>query len=152
MKKILFVCTGNSCRSVMAEGLFKKMTEGRKEQFEISSAGISAIDGYPPTAETIRVMETEGADVSEHRSRRLTMDMIRQSDHIYVMERFHRDFILRLAPEAAAKVSLLTEYTTRSDGRNVDIDIPDPINMSGQFYKNILSVIRDCLENILQEG
>ena len=148
MKKILFVCTGNSCRSVMAEGLFKKMVKDRAGEFEISSAGISAIDGFPASPETIKVMEAEGVDVSDHRSQRLKTDMVHVSDKIFVMERMHRDWILRFVPEAKGKIFLLTEFQSTEYDNGGEVDIPDPIQMSDSFYRNVLFVIRDCVEKI----
>ena len=134
----------------MAEGLFKKFTEDRGDEFSVSSAGISALDGFPATEETIRVMRENGADVSGHRSRRLTAEMIESANKIFAMERFHKDWILRLAPEAANKVMLLTEYSKKGDGFTAEIDIPDPIRMSDHFYQNILSIIKDCVKKIAE--
>jgi protein-tyrosine-phosphatase len=147
MKSILFVCTGNSCRSVMAEGLFRKVVEHRAEEFEIASAGISAMDGFPASPETIEVMSGEGVDVSQHLSQRLKPDMVRAADKIYVMEKLHKDWILRLAPEAKSKTFLLGEFREPSHGMG-DVEIPDPIRMSDSFYRNVLSVIRECVEKI----
>ena len=150
MKKILFVCTGNSCRSVMAEGLFKKMTQDRGNEFETSSAGISAIDGLPASPGTVKVMAAEGVDVSGHRSQRLKAELVRASDKIFVMEKMHKDWILRFMPEAEDKVFLLTEYHTSDYGSAGEFDIPDPIQMSDNFYQNVLSVIRDCVIKIVE--
>ena len=150
MKKILFVCTGNSCRSVMAEGLFKKMVSGRADEFEVSSAGISAMDGFPASPETVRVMESEGVDVSDHRSRRLKADMVNDMDKIFVMERMHKDWILRFFPKVKSKVFLLTEFHAANPDNPCEVDIPDPIQMSDSFYQNVLSVIRNCVEKIVQ--
>ena len=140
MKKILFVCTGNSCRSVMAEGLFRKIVGDRIREFSVASAGVSAADGFPATQETVVVMKEEGVDVSRHRSQRLTPQMIREADRIFVMEKMHRDMVLELVPEAKDKISLLTE----------EQDIPDPIRMSGLFYRNVLSSIRDSVGKIVE--
>jgi protein-tyrosine phosphatase len=150
MKKILFVCTGNSCRSVMAEGLFKHLTADRAGEFSVSSAGTGAVDGYPASDQTIRVMKDEGVDVSEHQSRRLTSEMVESADRIYVMEMGHKDFILCLCPEAAGKVFLLTEFSSRGNGSSAEIDIPDPIQMSDSFYKNVLFIIRGCIGKIVE--
>ncbi|PIU40480.1 MAG: low molecular weight protein arginine phosphatase [Candidatus Omnitrophica bacterium CG07_land_8_20_14_0_80_50_8] len=148
--KILFVCTGNSCRSVMAEGLFKKLTQARANDFEVSSAGISAIDGFPASPETLEVMKTEGVDVSGHVSRRLNAEMVRAADKIFVMEKTHRDWIVRFVPEAKDKLFLMTDFYAPAYEHTGCVDIPDPIQMSDSFYQNVLSMIRDCLEKIVQ--
>jgi protein-tyrosine-phosphatase len=140
MKRILFVCTGNSCRSVMAEGLFRKIAAARSAEFSVASAGVSAPDGFPATQETVNALKEEGVDVSRHRSRRLTPEMIREADHIFVMERMHREMVLELVPEAKSKISLLSG----------EHDIPDPIRMSGLFYRNVLLTIRESVKKILE--
>ncbi len=150
MKNILFVCTGNSCRSVMAEGLLKKYIEPRGKNFTIGSAGINALDGYPATLETLKVLELEGVDMSDHRSRRLTYDMVHLADRIYVMEEVHRQSIIKLVPEAASKISLLGDFAPGHVAHAGHSDIPDPIRMSDSFYRNVLSVIRDCIKKVAQ--
>ncbi len=150
MKHILFVCTGNSCRSVMAEGIFRKLISDRLDDFSVVSAGTSAAEGFPATQETVNVLTEEGIDVSDHQSQRLTYEMIRTADKIYVMEKFQMDFILQMAPEAAGKVSLMTDYYPHAPQRHHSADIPDPIRMSGVFYKNVYSIIRDCVKKIVE--
>ena len=152
MKKILFVCTGNSCRSVMAEGLFKKLTDVLPGRFTVLSAGTAAIDGFPASAETIKVLkDEEGIDMASHRSRRLTEALILGSDKIFVMEQVHKDWVLALVPEAAKKVFLLTEFVSDDDYVKSRMDVPDPIRMSGNFYKNVFGVIRACVKKIADQ-
>ena len=117
-KNILFVCTGNSCRSVMAEGLFRRFTATGAQRFQVASAGLNALDGYPATAETVKVMKEAGVDVSAHLSRRLTPAMVRLADKIFVMENAHKEAILRSWPEAGEKVHLLTEYASDEKQRS----------------------------------
>ncbi len=140
MKTIFFICTGNSCRSVMAEGLLKKYLAARIKDFEIGSAGIGTVNGLPPSAETINLMiKEEGVDVSAHRSRQLTREMIASADKIFVMEKMHQDWILHFFPEAGQKMELLTPT-----------GIPDPIRMSEAFYKNVFTVIREGVKKIAE--
>ena len=146
-KQILFVCTGNSCRSVMAEGLFKHFTKGREAEFSVISAGISAMDGYNATEETIRVMRDEGIDVSGHKTKRLTIPMILTADEIFAMETFHQDWILRTAPEVEGRVHLMTDFLENPTMRS----IPDPIRMPESFYKSTMNVISNCVKRIIQE-
>ncbi len=150
MKQILFVCTGNSCRSVMAEGLFRKLANAKAGEYTAASAGIGATDGFPATQETVRAMKAEGVDMSGHQSRRLTAEMIRSAHKILAMEMMHKQWILDLVPEARDKVQLLAEYSSKEQHRLSDINIPDPIRMSESFYKNVLTVIRDCVANLVK--
>ncbi len=150
-KNILFVCTGNSCRSVMAERFFKHLVADRANEFLVGSAGVGAVDGYPASLETLRVMQEQGIDVSNHRSRKITSAMVRTADKIFVMEAMHKEVILRSWPEAAEKVHLLTEYSTDEFQKTLEIDIPDPIRMPDNFYNNVFQVIRDCVTRITEE-
>ena len=149
-KNILFVCTGNSCRSVMAEGLLKKMVEGR-DDFLIGSAGVGTGDGYRASDETLRVLSRHGIDMSAHKSRAITAAMVRTADRIFVMENMHKAAILAEWPEVSEKTHLLTEYSRHAKVRGNEIDIPDPIRMSSDFYKNVFDVIRECVEHIAEE-
>ncbi len=151
MKKILFVCTGNSCRSVMAEGLFRKMIAHRADEFYVHSAGIGAMDGYPSTSETIRVMKDEGVDVSDHRTQKLTNEMIDAADKIFVMEPIHKAWILNASPQAAKKIFMMMEFASPSSHGRHDAEIPDPIRMPANFYKNVLATIKDCVANIVKQ-
>lgn len=150
VKKILLVCTGNSCRSVMAEGFLKKALEGRAD-YQITSAGISAVNGMRPTAETIRVMAEEGIDVSGHRSAFLTEEMLRDADLILVMERMHRENILRRMPVFSGKAHLLAEYgRVGNEDTLVDPDIPDPIGGSQDYYREVFAIIRESLLRVIR--
>lgn len=137
----------------MAEGLFKKLVEdaGLHKQFQVGSAGVAAFDGYEASAETLQVLSAHGIDLSGHKSRRLTAQMVRTADKIFVMENMHRAAVLQEWPEAAEKTHLLTEYSKKKANRGHEIDIPDPIRMSRDFYRNVFQVIRECVEHIGEE-
>ena len=122
----------------MAEGLFREMTKKNPRAFLVGSAGINATDGFPASEETIKLMKENGFDVSGHRSRRLTTEMVGAADKIFVMEKIHKDWISRFWPEAENKTALLEE----------SMGIPDPIQRSEDFYRNVLEIIRDCVQNI----
>ena len=97
MKTILFVCTGNVCRSPMAEALFHRAAQGRGE-FRVLSAGLGALDGQPPTPHSVEAMRELGIDISEQRSRALTAGLVREADYIFGMTRNHVDTIVLLYP------------------------------------------------------
>src|ERR1700683_2032363 len=102
MKTILFICTGNVCRSPMAEALFRHALLGRGE-FRVFSAGIGEIDGQPPTPHSVTAMKKIGIDISNQRSRALTTDLVRQADFIFGMTHGHVDTIAVLYSPAGAK-------------------------------------------------
>lgn len=150
IKSVLFVCTGNSCRSVMAEGLLKKyLKELGKDDIEVHSAGIMPLGGLPPTEETIQTMKEEGVDVSGVRSHSLTDEMIRKADLILVMERLHKEEIIRRIMQAVSKTYLLKEFDNpEKTGRRENSDIPDPIGRPMKYYRYCISMIKKEIERI----
>ena len=92
-KKVLFVCTGNSCRSPMAEGYFNYLIKNKKLNMEARSAGTATFCGFSPTAEAIQVMHDNGIDISNHKARKLTLEMIDKTDIVAVMARGHKSQI-----------------------------------------------------------
>ena len=106
MKKILFVCTGNVCRSPMAEGLLRHMLRGRND-IQVTSAGLGALEGVGATGAAIEVMAELGIDISSHVSQSLGSELVRQADFILTMTRQHYDAIQALHPAAAEKAFLV---------------------------------------------
>jgi L-threonylcarbamoyladenylate synthase len=117
-KNILFVCSGNSCRSPMAAALFGKLLAGklgcepedlRQIGYTIHSAGTSAFGGGWASANAIEAMEERGLDISGHVSRPVTAAMVRDADQIYAMSSSHIHRLIEWDPEIEGKVRLLTE-------------------------------------------
>lgn len=151
IRSILFVCTGNSCRSIMAEGLMKKYLKALdKGTIEVQSAGVGAVGGFSPTEETIEVMKAEGVDISGYTSKRITPEMIKKSDLILVMEDAHKEIVTRLMPEGAKKVYLLKEFLIDKADKNYpdNRNIPDPIGKPMDYYKLSFEVIKSQIERI----
>ncbi len=147
-KTILFVCTGNSCRSVMAEYLLKDMLKNR-DDVEIISAGTGVFIQSTASAETISVLREQGINAFEHLSRPVSNVMLKKADLIFVMTRGHRDQILERAPEVEKRVYLLKEFANIPADFPGDIDIPDPIGKTHLEYKACLTVIKEALHKIV---
>jgi len=131
MKTILFLCTGNVCRSPMAEGLFRHAVRGRGE-FRVLSAGLGAMDGQPPTPHSVQAMREIGIDISRQRSRALTADMVAAADYIFGMTHSHVDTVALLFPPAAEKIFLLREFDDSLE--TYEKDISDPIGSPYDVY------------------
>jgi len=159
IKTILFVCTGNTCRSAMAEGIFKKMLRERKEddsRFNIISAGISALPGMSPTYEAISAASEQGVDISQHKALQLQEDLVKKADLILVMSNTHKDYIMRKYPFAQNKVFLLKKYAQRGEFKNIqskdeDYKIVDPLGRPIEFYRIVARELEENLEKILDK-
>ncbi len=147
MKTILFICTGNICRSPMAQGLFRHATRGR-DDFRAVSAGVGAMDGQPPSANAVRAMRDLGEDISGIRSQMLTAELVRRADYVFGMTRGHVDAVLLLHPQAAEKTFLLREFDETL--APYEKDIPDPIGGSLEVYRSCRDQIEQGIASMLK--
>jgi protein-tyrosine phosphatase len=144
MKKLIFVCTGNTCRSPMAEGLMKHLL-GPDCGWEISSAGIHASNGCPASSGAVEALRMLRIDLSKHSSRRLTAAMVREADLIVTMTAAHRDTVLAIAPESAGKVFLLKSFGVAKCAA----DIYDPVGEALDVYCRVRDEIDAALPDLI---
>lgn len=148
---ILFVCTGNTCRSPLAEGLFRKRLAERlkcpeEELFDrgfvVASAGLSAAPGMPASPESVTVASRLEVDLRGHESQTLTERLLEQADRVFTMTRGHRESILSARPDLSDRVELLSR-----DRR----DIADPIGGTMSDYDRCAQDIERHIRAILED-
>lgn len=137
---IVFVCTGNICRSPMAEYLFRTHIMTRPE-LTVCSAGVMTGYGTPASRYAVKAMNELGVDISAHRSQPVTDDLVAAAELLVVMTRGHREALLERYPHLADKIVLLKSF----DPNRRDEDIIDPIGLSMDVYRFVRDDIAGAL-------
>jgi len=143
MKTVLFICSGNTCRSPLAEAIARQwlQSQGRNEIF-VASAGVWAADGMPPTAETVEALRQAGIDQAG-RSTALNPEMIRKADIVLCMTQSHLDAVRSLVEGE--------DIDTRIELVDPDGDVDDPIGQGQPVYDALVKRLQVLLPKRLTE-
>jgi protein-tyrosine phosphatase len=141
---IIIVCTGNICRSPVAEYMLRQQLEGSTGwKGRVSSAGIGALVNQPADETVQAMMQARGFDLSAHRARQLTPEDLRQADLVLVMEKHHRQAVLDMDPTARGKTFLL--------GHWFDAEIPDPYQRAEKAHGEAIGLIASATKSWVEK-
>jgi protein-tyrosine phosphatase len=137
VNNILIVCTGNICRSPMAEALLRASSAVSRPHLKVSSAGLAALEGHPAAPLAVTLLAERGLDLSAHRARQLTPELVAAADLILVMDAAQQRRLETLAPSARGRVHRL--------GRFGNFDIADPFRQDRAAFARSLALIEEGL-------
>ena len=147
--RLLFVCTGNTCRSPMAEVIARNEIEQRGwNSVEVRSAGIAAFDTAAASSGALRAAEAHGLDLTGHRATFLTKKVAAWADLILVMSTAHFMSVTELG--AGGISSLITSFADEREGGGILESVPDPVGGTEQEYLETFDLIRDLVDKVLQ--
>ncbi|MBO8157970.1 low molecular weight protein arginine phosphatase [Thermosyntropha sp.] len=143
---ILFVCTGNTCRSPMAAALFLKLLEekGLKDKYNVLSAGIFAREGMKASREAVEAMKKENIDLNDHLSQPVYPDLVKDADLILAMTGEHKEILLDRFPEAENKIFTLMEYA------GIEGEIYDPFGRGQEEYFKTAGQLKESLQMVIE--
>src|SRR5712691_4180811 len=150
IQHVLFVCTGNICRSPLAASLLERALKERGLEVTVTSAGTGAWDGAPASEGAYLVALEHGLDLSAHRARLLTRDLVQQADIILTMARHHRARVHELSGEGRTYV--LGEYAGRT---GPEAEVSDPfggdLELYRETYGELEAMVRAAVERLVSE-
>jgi protein-tyrosine-phosphatase len=145
VKKILFVCTANICRSPMAAAMFNALAEDGALPFQAESAGTAALEGEPMAENSLAALEEAGIYPQPHRARQVSEAMIEEAELVLVMTPQHAATLRRPGGEPPRGIHTLPEYATGA----ADVGIPDPYGLTMAAYRNTLRQLYEYVEHVV---
>ncbi len=147
--RIIFVCTGNTCRSSMAEALAKRWVETNvptPADIEITSAGLAAYPGLPASPHATDVMHSAGLDLANHRARQFSRDIAEHNDFVIAMTEGHKHTLQKLHPEMAFKIFTIGELAGRPG-----FDVADPFGQPVETYEKCARELQELIDEALHK-
>lgn len=145
--KIMYVCTGNICRSAMAEAILKKEGTSNNLNLQVYSSGIFAQDLEPATENSIKAMEKYNINLNGHKATNVKNANMDQMDLILCMTIGHKQLLTQMYPQLKEKIYTFKEYI----GNNQDLDINDPWGGSLEIYNEIAEQIYECTKKLIEK-
>ncbi|QCT04620.1 Protein-tyrosine phosphatase, low molecular weight [Paenibacillus algicola] len=136
MTNILFLCTGNTCRSPMAEGMLRKLAAGRSMKLEVRSAGVAAVEGMPISRHAQAVLRDQSIE-GEFTSKPLSRELVAWADLILTLTQSHKQFAISRFPEAADKVHTLKEFAGADEQVMQDLQELDRLYVSAELTRSL---------------
>lgn len=146
--KIMFICTGNICRSAMAHAMFEKMVKEQNKNVQVYSCGVYAENGDTSTYEAIETMHEYGIDLKNHKATNIRNSNIKDMDVILCATTSHKNSVINMYPELKKKVFTMKEYAGYPQS---DLDIKDPWGYGIEVYKSCAKEIKECLNKIIEK-
>jgi protein-tyrosine phosphatase len=144
MKNILFVCTGNTCRSPIAEALLKRIAKQNNLMMVVQSAGTNTVNGMPASAHAIKVMEEKGIDLTQHKSQQITGDLLQWADSVITMGKTHQDYL----KQSLIEKEIVTIHEAAELGND---DICDPWGRDISVYRSCANEIEKLIQMMIDK-
>ena len=148
MKKVMFVCTGNICRSAMAHGILEKLAKDKKKDIQIYSCGTSAKTGDKATFSAIEVAKEYNVNIEMHKATNILETNIEEMDYIFCATKNYKEYIMHLHPEVKNKIYTIKEFINNN---LENVDIKDPWGYDIETYRKCCKEIFEYTEKIVDK-